>query len=263
MISRLPGGRQVRNLDYEMKTMKLIILMILISANLCSQNIKFSKSKIIFAYTPTTPELADTLTIYNVDGIELEIDSIYSVNYYGYRLNVFFKDTSFYYGVFSGQELTRFYIAPYDSAIFIFSNPDLCPICKELHKVNAFTDSILFYSNSKDNNYSYLEVEGLGYVLVDESEITVGNYFLSQNYPNPFNPITKIKYLIPKSGTIQIKVYNILGSEIKILVNEYKQAGAYEIEFDASALGGLPSGVYFYSLRVNDFVQNKKMTLLK
>ena len=66
MISRLPGGRQVRNLDYEMKTMKLIILMILISANLCSQNIKFSKSKIIFAYTPTTPELADTLTIYNV-----------------------------------------------------------------------------------------------------------------------------------------------------------------------------------------------------
>src|SRR5690554_2193532 len=85
-------------------------------------------------------------------------------------------------------------------------------------------------------------------------------YRLQQNYPNPFNPVTNILYQLPTSGLVQLKVYNLLGSEVAVLVNEVKSEGSYEVSFDASSL---PSGVYIYSLRVNDFVQNSKMTLLK
>ena len=70
----------------------------------------------------------------------------------------------------------------------------------------------------------------------------------------------KINYEIPKSGFVQLKIYDLLGREIAVLVNEVKSKGRYTESFDASSL---PSGVYIYSLRVNDFVQNNKMTLLK
>lgn len=93
------------------------------------------------------------------------------------------------------------------------------------------------------------------------SENNIANGFnLLQNYPNPFNPITTISYQIREQGLVQLKVYNLLGQEIVTLVNEEKPSGIYEALFDAS---NLPSGVYIYSLKVNDFIQNQKMTLLK
>ena len=88
----------------------------------------------------------------------------------------------------------------------------------------------------------------------------VYEYGLSQNYPNPFNPVTTVSYQIKEQGLVQLKVYNLLGQEIVTLVNEEQPSGIYEALFDAS---NLPSGVYIYSLRVNGFVQNNKMTLLK
>ena len=96
--------------------------------------------------------------------------------------------------------------------------------------------------------------------LVPDEDNKSIRFNLSQNFPNPFNPVTKIKYSIPQPGNVQIRIYNILGSEIITLVNEYKQAGTNEIEFDAA---NLPSGVYMYSMRVNKFIQNRKMILLK
>jgi len=86
------------------------------------------------------------------------------------------------------------------------------------------------------------------------------DYRLSQNYPNPFNPSTKIKYSIPQSSTVLIKVFDILGNEIKTLVNEEKQAATYEITWSAE---NLPSGVYFYQLKAGDFIQTRKMILMK
>jgi hypothetical protein len=86
------------------------------------------------------------------------------------------------------------------------------------------------------------------------------NYNLSQNYPNPFNPTTKISYAIPKSGLVTLKVYNVLGKEVAVLVNDVKAAGIYTIDFNAS---NLSSGIYFYRLDVNGFSEVKKMTLLK
>lgn len=89
--------------------------------------------------------------------------------------------------------------------------------------------------------------------------------FLLQNYPNPFNPVTKIKFDIPASvvtshRVVSLRVYDILGKEMALLVNEELKPGTYEIEWDAS---NFPSGVYFYSLVANNFTQTKKMVVLK
>jgi len=83
---------------------------------------------------------------------------------------------------------------------------------------------------------------------------------LSQNYPNPFNPTTTIKYQIPESSFVTIKVYDVLGSEIITLINEEKPAGEYEVEFDAT---GLPNGIFFYSIKTVNYTAAKKMVLLK
>ncbi len=94
---------------------------------------------------------------------------------------------------------------------------------------------------------------------------TVYTFSLDQNYPNPFNPSTKIKYTIPSAGTsvmkfVQLKVYDVLGNEVAVLVNKEQAAGNYEIEFDAS---NLSSGIYFYKLTSGSFVETKKMLLMK
>jgi len=85
-------------------------------------------------------------------------------------------------------------------------------------------------------------------------------YKLSQNYPNPFNPSTTIKFQLPSSGIVSLKIYDILGREITTLVDEFKTEGRYEVIFNASSLA---SGVYLYRLNVNDYVDVKKMILLK
>ena len=85
-------------------------------------------------------------------------------------------------------------------------------------------------------------------------------YSLSQNYPNPFNQTTNIKFAIPKNGYVEIKIYDILGKEISTLVSDPYMAGEYIVGFNASKLS---SGVYFYRIVVNDFVQTRKMMVLK
>lgn len=96
--------------------------------------------------------------------------------------------------------------------------------------------------------------------IENEGIVIPKDFELEQNFPNPFNPVTKISYKISKGSSIKIKVYNLSGQKIKDLLNEYKAAGEYEIEFDASELA---SGVYFYSIEADKFVQSKKMVLLK
>ena len=137
-------------------------------------------------------------------------------------------------------------------------------------------------------NYQYKLVEGLGYcysvsyeIIFQATKLTYAKingveygiktginrndqiptqFILFQNYPNPFNPSTKINYTIPKSGFVTIKVYDLLGREVTSLVNENKPVGNYNVEFNA---GNLVSGVYFYRMKAGDFVQTKKLILLK
>ncbi|HEY5535788.1 MAG TPA: T9SS type A sorting domain-containing protein [Ignavibacteria bacterium] len=92
------------------------------------------------------------------------------------------------------------------------------------------------------------------------TENTPVDYQLSQNYPNPFNPTTKISFALPKSGFVSLKVYDILGKEVTTLVNSNMSVGSYSFEFNAS---NLTSGIYFYRLESNGFIDTKKMMLIK
>jgi hypothetical protein len=85
-------------------------------------------------------------------------------------------------------------------------------------------------------------------------------FILYQNYPNPFNPVTNIRYDVPKAEQVKLVVYDILGRDVKTLVNEYKSPGSYEINFNAS---NFASGTYFYRIQAGDFVQIKKMVMVK
>jgi len=103
----------------------------------------------------------------------------------------------------------------------------------------------------------------LNYIFTDVKERTTGipqSYSLSQNYPNPFNPTTNINYDIPNESFVNITVYDYLGREVITLVNREQKAGKYVVSFDAT---NLSSGIYFYKITSNEFVQTKKMILLK
>jgi hypothetical protein len=114
------------------------------------------------------------------------------------------------------------------------------------------------------NYSSYTNSLGITYGTSSQKIIGKGEmvncFALQQNYPNPFNPSTNISYQLPKAGFVQLNVYNLLGKEVAVLVNEFKSEGKYSINFDAT---GLSSGVYIYTLKVNDFIQNQKMTIMK
>ncbi len=97
-------------------------------------------------------------------------------------------------------------------------------------------------------------------VGVEENSEAPTKFELSQNYPNPFNPSTTISYSLPQNGFVQLSIYNILGRKVATLVSGNKLAGNYSVQFDASNLN---SGIYFYTLRTNNFTATKKMILLK
>jgi hypothetical protein len=121
---------------------------------------------------------------------------------------------------------------------------------------NAVTNEV-----HENNNVGWAPAIGYGSIVSVESEMIVPEKFvLYQSYPNPFNPSTRIKYSIPNSEIVSLKVYDILGREIAVILDEYKSAGTYTIEFNASRFA---SGVYFYQLQAGSFVETKKMVLMK
>ena len=93
-----------------------------------------------------------------------------------------------------------------------------------------------------------------------EGEIIPDEYSLSQNYPNPFNPTTKIKFSLPEASNVELKVYDALGNIVENLVNGSYNAGVYEVDFHAA---NISSGVYFYRLKTENFLQTRKLMLLK
>jgi hypothetical protein len=99
-----------------------------------------------------------------------------------------------------------------------------------------------------------------GVTPVKNESSLLNQFTLEQNYPNPFNPKTVISYQLPVSGNVTLKVYDLLGREVATLVDEYRVAGRYEIEFNASELS---SGIYFYKLQAGKYAETKKMILLR
>lgn len=119
------------------------------------------------------------------------------------------------------------------------------------YRVKAYKDSAV----SDYSNEASLTITG----IEGKNEIPT-EYSLSQNYPNPFNPFTKIKFGLPKTGLTKIIIYDLLGREIQTLVNKELKTGYHEINIDAN---NYPSGVYFYRIQSGDFVQTRKMILMK
>jgi hypothetical protein len=124
-----------------------------------------------------------------------------------------------------------------------------------LDRENAITE--IHENNNKGFNVlGATSVSG----IEDERYIIPEDYALYQSYPNPFNPTTTIKYSLPSSDIVSLKVFDILGREVAVLLDEYKTAGTHTVEFNASELA---SGVYFYQLRAQNFIETKKMVLLR
>ena len=119
----------------------------------------------------------------------------------------------------------------------------------------------------KTSGSAYQHNSGFWYVYsqstitdVHDEETIPASFKIEQNYPNPFNPSTIIRFSVPENSNVTLKVYDILGNELTTLLNEDKDAGWYDVHFDASALA---SGVYIYRISAGSFISTKKMLLLK
>ena len=237
------------------------------SIGIFPEEIVFSEDSI---YIPT---LGDTgsVKIVNTSDYPVRIDSIISVgSFYGYR--GFFRKPGFEYQFYLFQTLPSpqwsdtlgIIIPPHDSINVSFYEVDLCPVC-DYEVQDYFKDTLRFVFTFMDGNvYSFsnsISISGEGHPSdLDEDEILPNEFVLHQNYPNPFNPSTSIQYAISSRQFVSLKIYDVLGNEISTLVNEYRDAGNYEAEFNASKLS---SGVYYYQLKTGDFIQTKKMIYLK
>ena len=129
--------------------------------------------------------------------------------------------------------------------------------------INSMTAAVV------NNNFElFIATNGHGVFYYEESLVPVknknynipGQYKLEQNYPNPFNPWTIIGYEIPKAAKVSIKIYNALGKEVKTLINKVQIAGKYEVKWNAE---NFVSGIYFYTIKADDFTLTKKMVLIK
>jgi hypothetical protein len=117
------------------------------------------------------------------------------------------------------------------------------------------------WDQSKGNYLFYNTTDPVGF---QNEKIIPEGFVLYQNYPNPFNPTTVIGYLLPETGNVTLKVYDVLGNEVATLVNDQKPAGEYEVEFNPeSSIKNPASGVYFYQLQTGSFIETKKMVYLK
>jgi len=149
------------------------------------------------------------------------------------------------------------------SKIQIDFNPD---------SIKKYDATLTVYSDGGIENILLTGIGKDNAVNVEDETISPIAFALEQNYPNPFNPYTTIKYTVPnvtlvgvEGSRVQLKIYDVLGNEVATLVNEEKPAGSYEVEFNVGrdSSPALASGIYFYRLQAGDFIQTKKMILLK
>lgn len=157
------------------------------------------------------------------------------------------------------------------------TNPRFFTMPVQLKISFASTDTLVTVFNDKENQVFYIVVNGLptgldfdpnNYILKDVLSIVTGvdnetiprTFTLKQNYPNPFNPTTTISYSVPEKSFVSLVITDLLGRKITELVNEEKTQGSYTISFNAK---GLSSGIYFYTLTSGNFIQTKKMLLMK
>lgn len=127
-------------------------------------------------------------------------------------------------------------------------------------EVQSVSDSIIIELEGFESKVFYLGDKPVSVEQEEIENIRIDEFKLEQNYPNPFNPKTKISFQIPSSGFVTLKIYNIVGQEVKTLINKEMQKGRYDIDFNASQLS---SGIYFYRIQAGGFIDTKKLILMK
>lgn len=195
--------------------------------------------KVDFDSTIIGNSSSNQIYIANSGSAQLNIDSI-TISDSRFTLNINSLSIDPYSSYKSLLQFTPDSIKNYYASLKVYSN--------------AGSKEILITGIGKDNT-----------VNVEDENLTTLTFSLNQNYPNPFNPSTTISWQSPVSSWQTLKIYDVLGNEIATLVDEYRPAGSYEADFnvgrDSSPV--LASGIYFYHLKAGDFVETKKMILLK
>jgi hypothetical protein len=156
----------------------------------------------------------------------------------------------------------------YNANIFSFwMKPDEHPGIRAFHGVSGklvFTtfgfETIALAEKRELFAQNLVEWLSIPVSVEEESNLTPSSFGLYQNYPNPFNPVTAIKFLVPNTAHVSIKVYDLIGKEVAVLVDGIREPGVYEINFDSK---NLASGIYFYKMTAGEFTSVKKMNLLK
>ena len=171
-------------------------------------------------------------------------------------------DSSFYTVSFLDDQLA--YIGTYEHGLILKTTDG----GSSWEEDDTYKDMFRFYSSGFNNHDEVYFGTSNGYIIkwnipvtdVKDDNVAVKDYLLAQNYPNPFNPVTNIRYAISDRQFVTLKVFDVLGNEVAILVNGEKPAGEYTVKFDAS---NLASGVYIYKIRAGEFTQSKKLVLMK
>jgi hypothetical protein len=214
--------------------------------------------------------IGDTVNCYirNNSDSNVILDSIFTGNSYGYLSLIIDGSSNFFINLFGSYpnhplDTLRYNIPANDSILFQIYDVDLCPLC-DFEIQDYFLDTLTFGFTIVDSGLYFtraIQISGEGHpsALIDFGD-PPSSFNLSQNYPNPFNPTTKISWQSPISSWQTIKVYDILGNLVSTLVDEFKPAGSYEVNFYATSLS---SGIYFYQMRVGEFIETKRMVLLK
>ena len=191
--------------------------------------------------TPTPIELAYFAGVLNGEKIELHWRTETEVNNYGFNVERFSLSPE------TGWQTIGFTEGHGNSnspKYYVFIDSDIKGTGNYYYRLKQIDN---------DGTYKYSDVVTMEVNMPEK-------YYLSQNYPNPFNPETKIDFSIPEKQLISLKIYNVIGEQVAELLNEVRNAGSYSVTFNGT---GLPSGIYVYSLKTENLVINKKMTLLK
>ncbi|MEW6506106.1 MAG: T9SS type A sorting domain-containing protein [Bacteroidota bacterium] len=242
----------------------IVALNIFVISTTFGQNIRISKDTLMYLQSNYPHpwemfDLTDSIYVSNSGTKTLVVDSILTKKYFHYFLKVFNKENiekSDYISRYS--TIFPIEIPPKDSALFVFCF--IVPITKMGYSTEMWSDSLFIFNNSNNKPIETIAVFHDILLDIDDNQEFPTTYNLFQNYPNPFNPTTRIKYSIPNSEKVLLKVYDVLGREVETLLNKYETAGTHEIEFNGI---NLTSGLYFYKITSGNYSETRKMILLR